>query len=103
MSRYSLKPLPNRADLFEVVVGWDAGFGTYFMIVFGGCNEENDPELKTWWGALPAQITTVLDLRCLVEQYAELHPRLIAQLRADRKASTAHVTPSLSGFLFGLW
>jgi hypothetical protein len=36
MSRYSLKPYPHRTDVFEVAVGWDAHFVTYFAIVFAG-------------------------------------------------------------------
>lgn len=35
MSRYSLKSLAERADVFEVAIGWDPGLGTYFAIVFG--------------------------------------------------------------------
>jgi len=34
MSRYSLRPLPHRSDVFEVAVGWDAGLSTYFVTVF---------------------------------------------------------------------
>jgi len=32
MSRYSLKPLPRRSDLYEVAVGWDPALETYFVV-----------------------------------------------------------------------
>lgn len=102
MSRYSLKPLAHRSDVFEVAVGWDAGFSTYFVIVFGGWNEEDDPEFTNWRGAKPDQIPTVFGLRNLVEQYAELPPGLVLQLQADQRAEPGPMTQPFNDFLFRL-
>jgi hypothetical protein len=102
MSRYSLKPLPQRADVFEVAVGWDAGFGTFFVIVFGSCKEGHDPELKTWEGARPGQIPTLLHLRHLIKQYADLDPELLSRLQADHRAEAGQLAIPLSDFIFRL-
>lgn len=59
MSRYSLKPLPHRADLFEVAVGWDSALNTYFAIVFGVPDAACDPAILSWRGRSPEQLPTV--------------------------------------------
>lgn len=63
MSRYSLKPLPHCADLFEVAVGWDPGLETFFVMVFGLADAGCDPEVLHWLGGQPSQIVTVEELR----------------------------------------
>ena len=46
MSRYSLKPLPEHADLFEVALGWDPGLGTYFLTLFGAPDQDRETDIR---------------------------------------------------------
>lgn len=69
MSRYSLKPLPHRADLFEVAVGWDAGLSTYFTIVFGAPEIACEPKALLWRGRTFGEISGVAELLSVVRDY----------------------------------
>ena len=62
MSRYSLKPLPERSAIFEVAVGWDPGLGTFIVMVFGVAEVGRNPDLWLWHGGQPNQITMVEEL-----------------------------------------
>lgn len=86
MSRYSLKPLPHRADLFEVAVGWDAGLSTYFTIVFGAPEIACEPKALLWRGRTFGEISGVAELLSVVRDYAEVVPEMRCRLDADRSA-----------------
>jgi hypothetical protein len=84
MSRYSLRPLPHRADLFEVAVGWDPGLSTYFTIVFGAPEIACEPEVLLWRGRTFGEIYGVAELLDIVFEFAEVAPELRGRLDADR-------------------
>ncbi|MBB3862279.1 hypothetical protein GGQ88_003579 [Novosphingobium hassiacum] len=86
MSRYSLKPLPNRTDLFEVAVGWDPGLSTYFAIVFGAPEIACEPKVLLWRGRSYCEIYGVAELLDIVREFAEVAPGLQCRLDADRSA-----------------
>lgn len=86
MSRYSLKPLPHRSDVFEVALGWDPGFCTYFVIVFGAPVNACEPEVLLWRGRTPGEIRGVADLLDIVREFAEVAPDLRWRLDADPSA-----------------
>lgn len=99
MSRYSLRPLPERSDLFEVAVGWDPGLGTFFVTVFGVVEAGHDPEVLHWLGGQPRQIATVEDLEAEVSPYAELPMELGRHLRNDQRDGDAGPSQRLSRFI----
>jgi hypothetical protein len=84
MSRYSLKPLPHRGDVFEIAVGWDAGLGTYFVIVFGAPETACEPEVLLWRGRKFGEIYGIAELLEIVLEFAEIAPELRHRLDADR-------------------
>jgi hypothetical protein len=86
MSRYSLKPLPHRSDLFEVAVGWDPGLSTYFAIVFGVPGNACEPEVLLWRGRTFGEINGVAELLDIVRDLAEVARELRCRLDADRSA-----------------
>lgn len=86
MSRYSLKPLPHRADLFEVAVGWDLGLGTYFAIVFGTPEIACEPEVLLWRGRTFREIYSLAELIDIIREFAEVAPELRCRLAADQGA-----------------
>lgn len=86
MSRYSLKPLHHRGDLFEVAVGWDPGLSTYFAIVFGTPEFAREPEVLLWRGRTFGEICEVAALLEIVQVFAEVAPEMRSRLDADRSA-----------------
>ena len=105
MSRYSLKPLPNRTDLFEVAVGWDAGLGTYFAIVFGVPEGDCDPVITSWQGRTLGQIPFVSALEDAISSYAALPNDVLANLEADKYESQILPQPQFAQvvcFILGL-
>lgn len=99
MSRYSLKPLHQHADIFEVAVGWDPALGTFFMMVFGVADAGRDPDLRHWRGGQPRQIVTVEELQAEVLPYAELPMELMRLLRDDQRNGGANPSQRLSRFI----
>lgn len=89
MSRYTLKPLPHRGDVFEVAVGWDPGLGTYFAIVFGAPEFACEPEVLLWQGRTFGEIYATAELLDIVRDFAELVPELRCRLDADRSARSS--------------
>ncbi len=102
MSRYSLKPLPHRADLFEVAVGWDPGLSTYFAIVFGAPDSSCDPAVMSWHGRVPCQISTVAALESALSGCAEIPPELLLCLAADKHMAQPRLELPVSKIIFGL-
>lgn len=90
MSRYSLKPLPQHSDIFEVAVGWDQGLGTFFVMVFGVADAGRDPDVRHWRGGQPRQIVTVEELQGAVAPYAEIPLELVRQLVIDQRDPSAN-------------
>ena len=43
MSRYSLRPHRYLPQLFEVAIGWDPSFATYFACAYGQPDDNGDP------------------------------------------------------------
>ena len=84
MSRYSLRPLSSRADLFEVALGWDASLGTYFVMVFGAPDHECEPDIRLWRGTSPREIGTPAEIIALAAAFAEVPEDLARQLEIDR-------------------
>lgn len=99
MSRYSLKPLPHRSDIFEVAVGWDPGLGTFFVVVFGVVEAGHDPEVLHWLGGQPRQIGTVEKLQAEASPYAELPIELVSRLSDDQRNVSASPPQRLSRFV----
>ncbi|WP_022676950.1 hypothetical protein [Novosphingobium sp. B-7] len=99
MSRYSLKPLRQRSDLFEVAVGWDSGLGTFFVMVFGVADAGRDPAVRHWQGGQPGQIVTVEELRAAIAPYTELPAELEIRLRADQRKVGAPLPQQYSRFV----
>jgi len=90
MSRYSLKPLPQRSDIFEVAVGWDPGLSTFFVMVFGVADAGRDTDVRYWKGGQPGQIATVEELQGAGSPLAEIPLELVRRLANDQH------TPNLS-------
>jgi len=86
MSRYSLKPLTHRADLFEVAVGWDAGLDTYFVMAFGGPDSAREPAIRFKRGTSLRDITSSEGLIGIARTLAEIPDDLAARLHLDRLA-----------------
>lgn len=99
MSRYSLRPLPHRADLFEVAVGWDPGLGTFFVMVFGVAEAGRDPDVRHWQGGRPGQIAKVEELRDAVAPYAEIPLELAGRLANDQRQERANPSQRISRFI----
>lgn len=87
MSRYSLKPLPHRADLFEVAVGWDPGLETYFVMVFGTPGTQREPEVRLWRGNYLHDVAEAQELLAIAAQYAEVPTDLAIRLQEDQNAA----------------
>lgn len=87
MSRYSLKPLPHRSDLFEVAAGWDAGLGTFFIILFGTPDAEAEPDVRIWRGSAPRELIHAAEIVTIAARYAEVPDDLASQLELDRQKS----------------
>lgn len=96
MSRYSLKPLPERSDIFEVAVGWDPGLCTFFVMVFGVADVGRDPNVRHWLGGQPKQIATVEELEGAVASYAKIPPELVGRLVNDQRDPNASPPQRLS-------
>lgn len=99
MSRYSLKPLPEHSDIFEVAVGWDQGLGTFFVMVFGVADASCDPDVRYWQGGQPGQIASVDELQAEVSLYAEFPMELVSRLRDDQRNDALNPTKRLSRFV----
>lgn len=99
MSRYSLKPLPEHSDIFEVAVGWDSALGTFFVVVFGVPNAGRDPDVRYWQGQQPNQIVTVEDIQAAVSPYAQLPVELASRLANDQGHERACPSQRLSRFI----
>ena len=105
MSRYSLKPLPHRADVFEVAVGWDAGLNTYFAIVFGAPDMDGDPEIASWSGCQTNELLSLISLLMVTRRFALITYPIALRLIADRRArrggsSWVHLTTDLAQLIF---
>lgn len=87
MSRYSLKPLPNCAELFEVAVGWNPGLDTFFITVFGTLGIQREPDVRLWRGNTWRDLVVVQELVAIAVQYAEVPADLATKLEVDRIAA----------------
>lgn len=100
MSRYSLKPLPHRADVFEVAVGWDAALDSYFAIVFGVPESDCEPAILSWQGRVPSELPTIAALESAIRACAEipreLWPCLVADKRTAQSPPKRHFSEILS-------
>jgi hypothetical protein len=99
MSRYSLKPLAHRTDLFEVAVGWDPGLSTYFAIVFGVPEGDRDPAVLSWQGRAPGQLPTIAALESVLRGFAEIPLELLPCLVADKRTATSQPKRQFSEIL----
>ncbi len=99
MSRYSLKPLPEHADLFEVALGWDAGLGTYFLTLFGAPDQDRETDIRLWRGTRTREIASPAELIALATPYAEIPGDLAASLVLDQLASPYDPDRSVSRLL----
>lgn len=102
MSRYSLKPLPHRSDVFEVAIGWDAGLGTYFAVIFGAPSTNCEPEVLLWRGTTFGEFCDLTELLDIVQEYADVSSELIDRMSADRHASPHELTTRRSRALSDL-
>lgn len=102
MSRYSLKPRPEHSDIFEVAVGWDPGFDTFFVQVFGVVDEDQHSDMRCWHGERPGQIATVDELAALAAPYTEIPLELARRLANEQLALDAKRPRRLSRFILQL-
>lgn len=86
MSRYSLRPLAQHTDLFEIALGWDPGLGTYFVTVFGPPDHNSEPDTRLWRGTRPREIGEPSAIIAIAAAYAEIPDDLARQLEIDRLA-----------------
>ena len=96
MSRYSLKPLPHRADLFEVAVGWDPGLETYFITVFGTPEVLREPEVRLWRGNVWRDLATTQEIITIAERYAMVPADLAVTLEQDRNVERQELRSPIS-------
>ena len=99
MSRYSLKPLPHRSDVFEIAVGWDDGLVTYFIIAFGVPEARREPAILLWRGTSLRDITSTGVLLAIARTFAEIPDDLAAKLHFDRLAAPHNPETSISRLL----
>lgn len=99
MSRYSLKPLPNRTNLFEVVIGWDAGLATFFVAMFGPPDSNSEPAVRLWRGTKPCEIVNACEAVSLAACYAQIPDNLMHQLELDRFAKPPDQSSAISWLL----
>lgn len=99
MSRYSLKPLSHCSDVFEVAVGWDAGFDTYFIMAFGVPEAPREPAILLWRGTSLRDITSTDVLLAIARTFAEIPDDLAAKLLFDRLASPHNPEAPISRLL----
>lgn len=102
MSRYSLRPLPNRTDLFEVAVGWDAGLATFFVAMFGTPDAASELVVRLWRGTKPCAIVDVREVIWIAACYAEIPDNLAHQLELDRLANPPNQNWAIS-WLESIW
>lgn len=115
MSRHSLQPLPGRGAIYEVAIGWDRPLATYFVIVFGTPETDDDEDFDQsddgsellpifWEGTAPGALATPEAAIALAAAYAVIPDGLAARLAADRAAarSTAGIAPQ-SADIARLW
>jgi hypothetical protein len=102
MSRYSLKPLPHRADLFEVAVGWDAGLDTYFVLEFGGPDSAREPAIRFRRGTSLRDITSSEGLIGIARTLAEIPDDLAAKLHLDRLSAPHNPNAPISRLISDL-
>lgn len=84
MSRYSLKPLPGHADIFEVAVGWDPGLDTFFLTIFGVPDDNDDPDVRLWRGTYFREIPSTEALLEIAGELTVISADLVVQLEADQ-------------------
>lgn len=99
MSRYSLRPLAQHSDIFEVAVGWDPALETFFVMVFGVADAGRETDVRHWRGGQPRQILSVEELQAEVLPYAELPTELMSRLRSDQRNGGANPSQRLSQFI----
>jgi hypothetical protein len=87
MTRYSLRPLAEHTELFEIALGWDPGLGTYFVTVFGTPDYNCEPDIRLWRGTSPCEIGVASEIIVLAAEFAEIPEGLARQLDIDRLAS----------------
>lgn len=102
MSRYSLKPLSHRTDLYEIGVGWDPGLETYFVMAFGGPDEAREPTIRYWRGSNMRDITSIGVLLAIAGTFAEIPEDLAAKLHFDRLAAPHNPEEPISRLLVQL-
>ena len=89
-------PLPYRADLFEVAVGWDSGLDTYFITVFGTPEIQREPEVRLWRGNVWRDLVAAQELVTIAGQYAEVPDDLTTKLEEDRIAAPHQLRPPIN-------
>jgi hypothetical protein len=107
MSRHSLRPLPDQRHIYEVAIGWDRPMRTYFVIIFGTPESDDNERFDAsgeppgsdellpllWEGTAPGALATPAAAIALAEPFAQIPEGLAAQLEADR----VHESSSVDG------
>lgn len=99
MSRYSLKPLSQHSEVFEVAVGWDGGLDTYFIMAFGVPEASREPAILLWRGTSLRDITSTDVLLAIARTFAEIPNDLAAKLHFDRLAAPHNLEAPISRLL----
>lgn len=99
MSRYSLKPLPQHSEVFEVAVGWDGGLDTYFIMAFGVPEAPLEPAILLWRGTSLRDISSTDVLLAITRTFAEIPDEFAAKLHFDRLAAPHNPEAPISRLL----
>lgn len=94
-----MRPLPHRADLFEVAVGWDGGLDTYFIMAFGVPEAPREPAILLWRGTSLRDIASTDVLFAIARTFAEIPDDLAAKLHFDRLAAPHNPQAPISRLL----
>ncbi len=105
MSRHSLQPLPDQRHIYEVAIGWDRPMRTYFIIIFGSPESDDDERFDAggelpgsdellpllWDGTAPEALATPAAAIALAAPFAHIPEGLGALLEADRIRESSSV------------
>jgi hypothetical protein len=105
MSRHSLQPLPDQRHIYEIAIGWDRPMRTYFVIIFGTPERDDDERFDAggeppgsdelppllWEGTAPGALATPAAAIALAEPFAHIPKDLGAVLEADRVCESSSV------------
>ncbi|WP_289009531.1 hypothetical protein [uncultured Thermomonospora sp.] len=105
MSRHTIPNPPGTPDGREITVGWDRPLETFFAMAFDRppADDPDGDDIEVFWhGTTRGEITTIDDLRALLDRHGITLPDHIAdQLEQDRRAEGNGWAGRPAALLFG--